>query len=84
MNLAYLTDIIILLMAAVITVPLFRLAGLGTVLRVLARLFGHKGELAPTIALLLAQRGIFPLHDQGFTRLHCWILERPARRRMRY
>lgn len=31
MNLAYLTDIIILLMAAVITVPLFRLAGLGTV-----------------------------------------------------
>ena len=31
MNLAYLTDIIILLAAAVITVPLFRLAGLGTV-----------------------------------------------------
>lgn len=31
MSLAYLTDIIILLMAAVITVPLFRLAGLGTV-----------------------------------------------------
>jgi len=31
MNLAYLTDIIILLTAAVITVPLFRLAGLGTV-----------------------------------------------------
>jgi hypothetical protein len=32
MSLAYLTDIIILLMAAVITVPLFRLAGLGMVL----------------------------------------------------
>ncbi len=31
MNLAYLTDIIILLTAAVITVPLFRLVGLGTV-----------------------------------------------------
>ena len=31
MSLAYLTDIIILLTAAVITVPLFRLAGLGTV-----------------------------------------------------
>ena len=31
MNLAYLTDIIILLTAAVITVPLFRFAGLGTV-----------------------------------------------------
>ena len=31
MNLAYLTDIIILLTAAVITVPLFRMAGLGTV-----------------------------------------------------
>jgi len=31
MNLAYLTDIIIMLTAAVIAVPLFRLAGLGTV-----------------------------------------------------
>ncbi len=31
MNLAYLTDIIILLTAAVIAVPLFRLLGLGTV-----------------------------------------------------